>query len=206
MSNKLSNMNPTLPRRTDKSTHTFRMAEIRRAIAADALAVADVHVRAWQVGYRGMLPQDHLDGLSAPARAARYDFDLTLPDGPVTWVAVDAEGAIGGLATIGRCRDEELADHGEVWAFYVDPVRWGGGLARELIEAMREELRSNNFRDAVLWVMEANSRARRFYERQGWRADGNRRTETIGISTVNEVRYRCGLADALPSPTRRMRP
>ena len=109
------------------------MAQIRRATSADALAVADVHVRAWQVGYRGMLQQEHLDGLSASARAARYDFNLTLPEGPVTLVAVDDGGAIEGLVTIGRCRDRGLSRDGEVWALYVDPRRWRGGTGKRLI-------------------------------------------------------------------------
>jgi ribosomal protein S18 acetylase RimI-like enzyme len=169
------------------------MPGIRRAQAADALQVARVHVRSWQVGYQGMLPQEHLDSLSAPARAARYQFDLALPDGPATLVSVDDAGAITGLATVGRCRDEGLSDHGEVWACYVDPARWGEGIGSHLMYAAREELRRNHFRVATLWVMTSNARARGFYERDCWRTDGMQRTVTIGASLVSEVRYRRGL-------------
>jgi hypothetical protein len=35
--------------------------------------------------------------------------------------------------------------------------------------------------------------ARRFYERDGWRFDGARRTSTYGDVAVTEVRYRCAL-------------
>ena len=42
--------------------HTARM-EIRLATPDDALVVAGVHVWSWQVGYRGLLDDDLLDGL-----------------------------------------------------------------------------------------------------------------------------------------------
>jgi RimJ/RimL family protein N-acetyltransferase len=44
----------------------------------------------------------------------------------------------------------------------------------------------------VLWVLEANERARRFYERGGWKADGETRVEAISGQPVPQVRYRRG--------------
>jgi RimJ/RimL family protein N-acetyltransferase len=42
----------------------------------------------------------------------------------------------------------------------------------------------------VLWVLPGNARARRFYERAGWAADGTEKTsEAFGVS-FDEVRYR----------------
>jgi hypothetical protein len=37
-------------------------------------------------------------------------------------------------------------------------------------------------------VLSTNARARGFYERMGWRADGETRAETIGVE-VEETRY-----------------
>jgi GNAT superfamily N-acetyltransferase len=56
------------------------------------------------------------------------------------------------------------------------------------------ELRDRGFREATLWVIEANPRARRFYEREGWHPDGVERREEIGEVEVTEVRYRRGIA------------
>ena len=36
---------------------------IREAVSADIPALADCHLRAWQAGYRGILPDDLLDDL-----------------------------------------------------------------------------------------------------------------------------------------------
>ena len=38
---------------------------LRPAEPDDAMEVARVHVRSWQAGYRGLLPDAYLDGLRA---------------------------------------------------------------------------------------------------------------------------------------------
>lgn len=163
--------------------------QIRRAVQADALAVAHVHVRAWRVAYRGLINQGHLDGLRVEDRAGRYTFEDPNPDGPHTQVAVD-NGAICGLVTTGRSRDADTGGDGELLALYVDPPRWAAGFGRALITAGRTELRDNGFNAAGLWVLAANTRARRFYQHDGWEADGAQRREVIGGRAVTEVRYR----------------
>lgn len=152
-----------------------------------------MHVRSWQVGYQGLLPRTYLDGLNVTERVARYTFDRMLPDGPVTLVADADDDRVVGFVTVGRCRDDGTPGHGEVWSMYVDPGCWGVGVGRGLIAAAREALSDNHFERAVLWVLAQNSRARRFYERDGWVPDGSCRNDTIGGTAVTHVRYVRGL-------------
>jgi ribosomal protein S18 acetylase RimI-like enzyme len=93
-----------------------------------------------------------------------------------------------GFVSVGACREAD-AD-GELFAIYVDPDHWGSGLGRELIAAGEERLRDLGLEDSVLWVLEDNPRARRLYERAGWRTDGGRRLVTFLGVEVSEVRYR----------------
>ncbi len=61
---------------------------------AEALEVAGVHVRSWQVGYRGPISAEDLNGL-------RLDnFDPADPDLPLTLVAID-DGTICGFVAFG---------------------------------------------------------------------------------------------------------
>src|SRR4029450_3976228 len=77
---------------------------------------------------------------------------------------------IVGIAIWGRAgRTCELA------ALYVVPGAWGSGAARMLLDAVLTAMRVRGAEDAFLWVGEANARARRFYEREGWAADGGAR-------------------------------
>jgi hypothetical protein len=41
----------------------------------------------------------------------------------------------------------------------------------------------------MLWVLDDNPRARRFYEREGWHPDGSAESDYLGL-TVPLVRYR----------------
>jgi hypothetical protein len=57
------------------------------------------------------------------------------------------------------------------------------------MEQGEEELRALGHEQAVLWVLEDNPRARRFYEIAGWSPDGNKRVLEIFGFDVTEVRY-----------------
>ncbi|OBH32734.1 acetyltransferase [Mycobacterium sp. E342] len=165
------------------------MTEVRAAVPADAHMVAGLHARSWRVAYRGLIAQDYLDSLTPEALVNRYTFGRVGLRMPFTLVAVDGP-AIRGFATTGLCRDNDLPDFGELMALYVDPAHVATGVGRLLMTAARARLRSVGVRGAVLWVLDANTRARRFYERDGWEADGACRPTPFGGETLRLVRYR----------------
>lgn len=174
------------------------MPSVRRAVPADADAVARVHIRSWQWAYQGLLAPDYLDNLQPQAWAARYTFGRMGFALPSTQVAVDGS-TVCGLVTTGLCRDGDVSNFGELIAIYVDPADVGRGIGRLLMDAARARLRRVGLTNAALWVLEGNARARRFYERDGWRRDGTQRTSTYGGVPLDEVRYRCTLEQARTS-------
>jgi GNAT superfamily N-acetyltransferase len=111
------------------------------------------------------------------------------PAGSATLV-VDAEGELAGFAHVGPARDD---DCGELYAIYVDPDHWGAGLGRALIVEAEQRLEAAGFAEAILWVLDDNPRARRFYEAAGWRADGGTKRDTFLETEIEEVRYRKAL-------------
>ncbi len=60
-------------------------------------------------------------------------------------------------------------------ALYVLPHAWGTDVAGRLHDAALQALATAGVGLARLWVLEENARARRFYERRGWTADGSTR-------------------------------
>ena len=165
------------------------LVEIRPATPADADGVAAVHVRSWQVGYRGLLPVDYLAGLRPEDRAQRYTFDDPDPTRPATVVAVQG-GTVIGFATTGTCKDHGVGTAGELLALYVDPPFWGAGTGGALIAAARQRLLDHGFTEAVLWVLAGNDRAERFYRSDGWTHDGSRRHDEVWGINVEELRYK----------------
>ena len=165
---------------------------IRPAEPADAFAVARVHVRAWQAGYRKLLSDEYLDGLRPEDRAQRYTFGSTDPQKPTTIVAVEHD-TICAFATTAPTQDADVAGYGELAALNVDPDSWGGGIGMALVIEARARLLDAGFKNAVLWVMVGNGRAQRLYTRDGWAPDGSRRTEEVWGAKVDAVRYRRAL-------------
>ena len=82
------------------------------------------------------------------------------------------------------------ADSGELAAIYLLPGAWGKGLGRELMSSALSALSDAGFGEATLWVLDTNSRARRFYEAAGWHADGAVTQDGTRGFVLNEVRYR----------------
>lgn len=161
---------------------------IRPGTTADADGIAEVHVRSWQAAYRDLLPAEFLDGLSVERSAATWTRVLATPD--TVTVAV-ADGEVVGFVNHVACRDEGATpDVGEITTIYVAPEWLGHGYGRALMEAALAALRAAGYREATLWVLEGNDRARRFYEASGWRPDGAEKDDTIGDQPVIEVRYR----------------
>jgi GNAT superfamily N-acetyltransferase len=165
---------------------------LRPAEPQDAMEVARVHVRSWQAGYRGLLPDAYLDGLRAEDRAQHYRLGSEDVREPATVVAVEA-GAICGFATTAPARDSDAQEDGELFALYVDPEWWGHGIGAALISAARSRLVDVGFRGAVLWLLAGNARADRFYRIDGWAPDGSRRSDTMWDVRVDEARYRRAL-------------
>ena len=165
------------------------MLTVRPAIRDDAAGVAAVHVRAWKVGYRGLLPNRYLDELRPEDRIASYTLGSTDPDTPSTMVA-EIDGVIRGFVTTGPCPDPEGTGWGEVLALHVDPGSWGHGIGRRLISDARAALSDRGFAQAVLWVLAGNARAKRFYEADGWRPDDGRRSREAWGIVIGETRYR----------------
>ena len=156
------------------------------------MAVARVHVRSWQAAYRGLLPTAYLDRLRAEDRAEHYDFAHLDPLQPQTVVAVEG-GRVLGFATTAPSRDQDLADHGEIYALYVDPKEWGQGVGSTLLSEACARLVERAFRKALLWMLVGNLQADRFYRTHHWAPDGHHRTDTVWGVTIDEARYRSEL-------------
>ena len=76
-----------------------------------------------------------------------------------------------------------------LWHLFVRPAWWGSGLASDLHDAFVAEARVRGYRHARLHTPAGNARARRFYDRRGWRTSAPPET-WIGLPVIE---YRCRL-------------
>jgi len=167
---------------------------IRPAADLDVPAMAVLHVRAWQVAYRGQLPDALLDGLSVSKRERDWrQIVQRQSHGPEVATIADV---VVGFCDLVPARDAAGAgDVGEIAAIYIDPVRWGVGVGRALLESGIERALRLGYRALTLWVLSTNNPARLFYERLGFAPDGESKRLDRPTFSVEEVRYRRALTE-----------
>ena len=104
---------------------------VRTATIADADAITDAHVAAWQTAYRGIMPDRYLDDLAndRASRAARHRIYIARPDDPRTFdLVAEYDGDVVGWLSGGPSRDDDgSVSTGEVSAIYIHPDYWQGG-------------------------------------------------------------------------------
>lgn len=146
---------------------------IRPAVPDDARGICAVHIRSWQRTYRGLIPDEILDGQDIEARTAQRRERLADPNPPGTlaWV-VESDDLILGFLIMGPTRDDDLPEGTpEIYAIYVEPDLVGTGLGRVLMQTALAQLETDDAQEVVLWVLAENPISLPFYAKAGFVTD-----------------------------------
>jgi GNAT superfamily N-acetyltransferase len=169
---------------------------LRSATVSDAARIAAIHVHTWRVAYAHIFTTEFLAGLSVETRTAMWREHLeALPVEQRVDVA-EEDGEVIGFCSSGPAKDADAGGLGEVYAVYVASSRWSRGAGSALMESARRSFLAAGYRQAVLWVLEANDTARVFYERRGWKPDGATKAYESGTTAI---RYRTFLDSGPPA-------
>lgn len=138
------------------------MSVLRAMTAADVPRVVDVQEPGAVLGLAEVFPQD-LHPFPRASIAERWLREIALPG--TDCIVVLQDGEVAGFVAI---RGEELLHFG------IAVEHWGSGLAGTAHDAVVVRMRAYGVRRARLRVFTGNGRARRFYEKRGWRPTGER--------------------------------
>ena len=138
----------------------------RHASTDDLMALLCLEREANLVGLGHVFPADRYP---FPEDDVLARWALVLDEPGVTVLVRDAEDGRGGIDVLAAYDDRSLRH------LAVRPDHWGTGLASAAITAVLEEMAARGSTVAELWCLEDNARARRLYERLGWRAGPDRR-------------------------------
>jgi ribosomal protein S18 acetylase RimI-like enzyme len=144
---------------------------------SDAEALTDLHLDVWEEAYADLMPAS----VFAERRAGRDQrverWRGIIADGSTTLLAWSDADRLLGFSSTGPGRDSP--DDGlpplELMALYVRAEVYGTGVGCALLDA------AIGSAPAYLWVLDGNTRAIAFYERQGFRFDGATKPEDVGL-------------------------
>ena len=142
-------------------------------VVTDCGELGRVHIRIWRETYARLMPADYLAGLCETRSADNWRRLLEHPEGvdlgALTLVARRG-GRIVGFASAGPSRDVDAPTEWELYVINLLRDVHGMGLADLLLDRVLAG------RDASLWVVEGNARARSFYAHHGFTDEGGRST------------------------------
>jgi GNAT superfamily N-acetyltransferase len=130
---------------------------LRSATTADAASIAQIWYHGWRDGHLGHVP----DELAAVRTRESFD-ERAVQRIPDTTVAIAGDAVAGFVMVVGD----------EVEQVYVDGRHRGTGLAARLLVRAEQLVAGNGHDRAWLAVVAGNTRARRFYEHNGWQDEG----------------------------------
>ncbi len=155
--------------------------EIRYITQKDnLLEISSIYERSWKHAYKNMIPQAYLDSIPSGQWVNKTGMNH---------LVVIEDGQMIGTAGFCRSRWEKYSDYGEIVSIYFLPAYMGKGYGRLLLNRCMEELKQCGFDKILLWVLEENHRARKFYEKNGFICSEVFREDTIGGKDVREVLY-----------------
>ena len=175
---------------------------IRPATPNDAQSIARIRVQGWRFAYQGLISQDYLDSLSVAEDTERMRGYLSqLPQNSPPSRSASVQGSDGEKRSfmlavrddvvLGFChfsaapnnadRVERATPGGEMvgrlHSLYVGPDALGQGIGHTLMSQALSTFTAWGCERAHLWVLEGNSRAISFYERQGWQLTGDTKVD-----------------------------
>lgn len=165
---------------------------IREGKVSDAEAVEAVHYSSREAVYAGRTADWPPPGPDRKGRVERWR--SWLADDDITALIAEHHGEVVGFCTIRRSQDDGANEaSAEMPTLYVRPDFWHRGLGRVLCNAALQRARERGFRELTLWVLEMNGRARDFYRKVGFAADGATKVDELTSERLLALRYRIDL-------------
>lgn len=177
-------------------------SSVRLALPAEADAIGEIQVAAWQRSYQGLLPADVLADLNPAQFAAQWRAALLAPGEARNRVMVALAGrTVVGFAAITASDDPDADPRGDalIAELAVDPEATRAGHGSRLLNAVIDTTRADGFTRVTVWVNSTDDVVRDFYTVAGWGADGAHRELDLygdGSTRVKQIRLHTA-----PGPT-----
>ena len=147
---------------------------VRNATFEDMALAADIMVTSFRTAFAAFVSPKTMDACTNPDNC-RAMLESIYREGKMHFLMGDDQGFL--------CW-QDTEDGAEIVAIHSLPESWGTGLGHAML---MEALKQIGDRLVYLWAFKKNNRARRFYEKHGFRWDSSERSSEFDGAL--EVRY-----------------
>ena len=159
---------------------------IRTIKYEDIEQIVDINIKAWKKEYKGIIDDEILNNLNRQEKIKKWKKSYN--KGNV--IVAEESGTI-----LGYCRYDDSAVYkntdidSEIIAIYVDCDKLENGIGRKLVEYVKNDLKNKNKTKMIIWCLEKNQNARKFYEKIGGNLTSNEKYFEKEGKKYKEVGY-----------------
>ena len=158
--------------------------EIRKIKKSDDInAIGKIYEKSWKYAYSGIIPKDYLESISGDNWLPHFE------NKNMNNLVLTENNEFIGTSSYCKSRSKDFGSFGEIVSIYLLPEYMGKGFGAKLFEATLNELIKLGYKNVFLWVLEENTRARCFYERQNFKPSDKFNYINIGGKELKEVAY-----------------
>ena len=157
---------------------------IRPAVPGDEQVLAHIQTESWKTAFADILPADELERCTNLQKAEKMYHDVLRREGcnmAIEFVA----GQPHCIAAWGKNRCDLGDAVGELICIHSLQDNWAKGYGSAMMHYVFTQLEQQGYESVILWVFEANTRARKFYEKQGFSLTEEKKL----INGIAEVMY-----------------
>ncbi|RIJ70194.1 GNAT family N-acetyltransferase [Nakamurella silvestris] len=154
-------------------------ASVRRAAAADSVAIAEIQLQVWAAGFAEVLPAELLQ--ADPAELAQNWSAMISLGHEQVLLAAENEHIVGFVHAGGR--------DGAIHILYVRPAWARRGHGGRLFAAAGAQLAAAGAEEGHWWVPETDVATTNFVRSVGWHSHGEARVLDTGAAHLREVHW-----------------
>ena len=140
---------------------------IREAVTGDEKILAHIQTESWQVAFADILSPEELERCTNLEKAEQM-YHSVLRRGDCNMAIEFVADQPHCIAAWGKNRCDLGDAVGELICIHSLQTGWGKGYGSAMMQYVLARLQQEGFESVILWVFEANIRARKFYEKHGF--------------------------------------
>lgn len=161
---------------------------IRKAVPGDEAVLAYIQTESWKAAFADILPADELTRCTDLQKTEQMYHNILQREGCNMAIEFVADHPHC-IAAWGKNRCGLGDTVGELICIHSLQDNWAKGYGSAMMHHVLAELQQQGYDSVILWVFEANTRARRFYEKHGFSLTEEKKL----INGIAEVMYRKSL-------------
>lgn len=151
---------------------------IRLAKPDDALDMAEIHARSWEVAYKDSIPMEYIKEKNATHPAL---FQKIITNENTTHYVIQVNEKTVGIMCIAPPQDNDVGDDFlELHGIYLHPDYYRKGFGTQAIDFAFNKARNLGKKFMTVWVFAKNENTIKFYEKCGFAAENKTKTYDCG--------------------------